>query len=76
MILINNTYRWDDEYSAISLEPHFKTNIRELGYPTERNLRRWGRAWKKRGGDIICLPRKERWDTPAAHFIYYNFRQS
>ena len=33
--------------------------IRELGYPSERNLRRWVQAWEARGGDISCFPRKE-----------------
>ncbi|HCM4479886.1 TPA: IS3 family transposase [Salmonella enterica subsp. enterica serovar Java] len=35
--------------------------IRELGYPTERNLRRWVQAWEASGGNISSLPRKERY---------------
>lgn len=41
--------------------------IRELGYPTERNLRRWVRAWEASGGDISCLPRKERYSDAQKH---------
>ncbi|MGF6476535.1 transposase-like protein [Pantoea dispersa] len=41
--------------------------IRELGYPTERNLRRWVRAWETCGGDISCLPRKERYSDAQKH---------
>lgn len=42
--------------------------IRELGYPTERNLRRWVRAWEASGGDISCLPRKESTDAAGNSF--------
>ncbi len=41
--------------------------IREVGYPTERNLRRWVRAWEASGGDISCLPRKERYSDAQKH---------
>lgn len=37
--------------------------IRELCYPTERNLRRWIQAWEASGGDISSLSRKERYSN-------------
>jgi transposase InsO family protein/transposase-like protein len=35
--------------------------VRELGYPTERNLRRWVREWEDNAGNLNRLPRKRRY---------------
>lgn len=35
--------------------------VRELGYPTERNLRRWVREWEDNAGNLNRFPRKRRY---------------
>lgn len=35
--------------------------VRELGYPTGRNLRRWVREWEDNAGNLNRLPRKRRY---------------
>lgn len=35
--------------------------VRELGYPSKRNLRRWIRLWEASGGVIDCVRRKPRY---------------
>lgn len=37
--------------------------VRELGYPTERHLRRWIEAWKAGDGTIKSVKRKPRYST-------------
>lgn len=52
--------------------------IRELGSPTERNLRRWVQAWEASGGNISSLPRKERYSdaqkqAAVAHYLTHGY---
>ncbi|MBS1206114.1 MAG: Integrase catalytic region [Proteobacteria bacterium] len=37
--------------------------VRELGYPTERHLRRWIEAWKAGDGTVKSIQRKPRYSA-------------